>query len=130
MLTRKNRKNRRKGKVVIPDLLANVRHRADHFGNANRRRLIGGIKLALAALVVYAFAVGPTGFMRLIGLYREQRDLRAEDQQLNAEIVRLENIRRGLEIDTCYIEKIAREDYGLSRPDEIIYLESASGDSK
>ncbi|GAG10545.1 unnamed protein product, partial [marine sediment metagenome] len=32
--------------------------------------------------------------------------------------------------DTSYIEKIAREEYGLSRPDEIIYQESSSGDGK
>ena len=130
MALRRNRKNRRKGKVVIPDLLASIRRSADHFGNANRRRMIVFVKLALAALLVYAFAAGPTGFMRLVGLYQEQNELRAEDRQLNAEIVRLENTRRGLESDTSYIEKIAREDYGLSRPDEIIYLESSPADGK
>ena len=116
-MTRKNKKIRRRGKVIIPDLLNNL-------GNANRRRVIKGIKLALIALVIYAFASGPTGSLRLVNLYREGQELRAEDRRLTVEIMQLDNIRRYLEVDTTYIEKIAREDYGYSRPEEIIYLES------
>jgi len=108
--------------------MSNIRQRADYFGNANKRRLIIGIKLALAGLLVYAFAAGPTGFVRLVGLGQEDPELRAEDKQLSVDIINLDNIRRGLECDTTYIEKIARENYGLSRPDEIIYLDSLPKD--
>ncbi len=122
-MRRRNRKNRRRGNVVIPDLLTGIRDRADHFSSSHRRRVIVGIKIALAALVIYAFATGPAGFLRLFGLYREGQKLHAEDRRLTAEIVQLQNIRRYLELDTTYIEKVAREDYGFSRPDEIIYRE-------
>jgi len=122
-MARKNRKIRREGKIIIPDLMASLGHRASHLPVHQRRMLVNGILLAVLALVLYAFAAGPGGFLRLRELYAEQETLQTEDQQLGVEIVRLDNIRRGLEVDTCYIEKIAREDYGYSRPDEIIYLE-------
>jgi len=123
-MARKNKKIRRRGKVIIPDLLNNLGNRAGRLGNTNRHRVIKGVKLASIALVIYAFASGPTGFLRLANLFREGQELRAEDRRLTVEIMQLDNIRRYLEIDTTYIEKIAREDYGYSRPEEIIYLES------
>jgi len=129
MFGRKNRKNRRKGKVILPELTSNLRRPVDYLGGAYKRPLIRGIKLALAGLLIYGFAAGPTGIVRLVGLYREDRQLHAEEQQLTAEIICLENLRRGLESDTTYLEKIAREEYGLSRPDEIIYLDSLPKDS-
>jgi cell division protein FtsB len=122
-MARKNRKIRREGKVIIPDLMANLSYRASHLPLRQRRLLVNGIKLAVLAVVVYAFAAGPGGFMRLRDLYAEQNALQAEDCRLSVEIVQLDNIRQSLETDTSYIEKIAREDYGYSRPDEIIYFE-------
>jgi cell division protein FtsB len=122
-MARKNKKIRRRGKVIIPDLLNNLGNQAGRLGSANRRRVIKGIKLVLIALVVYAFASGPTGSVRLVKLYLERQELRAEDRRLTVEIMQLDNIRRYLETDTTYLEKVAREDYGFSHPEEIIYLE-------
>lgn len=122
-MNRKNKKIRRRGKVIIPDLLNNLGDRAGRLGDANRRRAIKMVKLVLIALVIYAFASGPTGSVRLVNLYREGQKLRAEDRQLTVEIMQLDNIRRYLEVDTTYLEKVAREDYGFSRPEEIIYLD-------
>jgi len=122
-MARRNKKIRREGKVIIPDLMANLSYRASHLPVRRRRLLFNGIKLAVLALVVYAFAADPGGFLRLRELYAEHEALQTEDQQLGVKIVEMDNVRRSLEVDTSYIEKIAREDYGYSRPDEIIYLE-------
>lgn len=89
----------------------------------HRRRVVLAIRLAVAAIIVYAFAVGPVGSIRLVNLSREKNHLDTENHRLTAELVQLDNIRRRLETDTTYIEKIAREEYGLSRPGEVIYLE-------
>jgi cell division protein FtsB len=130
MFKRTNRKNRRLGKVILPDLVSNIRRRADNLAGSRKRRLVVAVKLAFAGLLVYAFAAGPTGVARLVNLYTEDRQLQAVDRQLTAEIICLENTRRGLESDTSYIEKIAREDYGLSRPNEIIYLDTLAKDGR
>ena len=129
-MVRRNRKIRREGKVLIPDLMANLGRRASHLPVYQRRRLIIALRLAVLVVIVYAFAAGSGGFLRLRNLYAERAGLQEEDLRLSAEVVHLDNIRRGLETDTTYIEKVAREDYGYSRPGEIIYYEPETENAK
>jgi cell division protein FtsB len=110
--------------VIVPDLSISVAGRKRETGGALWRSVIPWVRLGFLAAIVYGFAAGPVGFVRLINLYREEKQLKAEERRITAEVVQLENIRRYLESDTTYIEQIAREDYGLSRPGEVIYLDT------
>ena len=99
-------------------------------GSPLRRRAAATIKIGVLALVVYGFATGQEGTVRLVKLYRERQQLQDEERRITAEIVQLDNVCRYLETDTAYIEQIAREDYGLSRPNEIIYLDAQAQPSR
>ncbi len=123
MLNKRNRKIKRTGKVIIPDLLANLPRAYGNGGRPVRRRLFLAVRLGLLILLAYAFLSGPTGFVRLVNLCVEQDNLRAEERVLDTEIINRQTICKALESDTTYLEKIAREEYGFARPGEKIYLE-------
>ena len=85
--------------------------------------------IALVALVV-ASLFGDRGMLHLIeqkqraeSLGREIEELRAENRKLAAEIVALKE-------DAASIERLAREQLGLARPGETVFLirEAGSGD--
>ena len=80
-----------------------------------------GSVIALIALVVGSF-FGDRGFIQLVAkreqaesLRREIEDLRAENGRLAAEIV-------ALKTDPRAIERVAREQLGLARPGETVFL--------
>lgn len=80
-----------------------------------------GSVIALIALVVGSF-FGDRGFIQLVAkreqaelLKREIEDLRAENGRLAAEIV-------ALKTDPRAIERVAREQLGLARPGETVFL--------
>jgi cell division protein FtsB len=77
--------------------------------------IIGGIVL------LYLFIVGDRGAWRLLSLLHLRDELAAEELALSAEVIDLDTRHRLLESDTTFIEKIARTEYHLSRPDETIY---------
>ena len=129
-MVRRNQKIKRRGKVVIPDLLANLGQFTGPPGSASRRRVVFWVRLGVLALVVFLFASGPKGTIRMWNLWQEQDKLQAENRQLGAEIVQLENVTHYLETDTTYIEKIARADSGYATPDAIIYLRPEPPDEK
>ena len=80
-----------------------------------------GSVIALIALVVGSF-FGDRGFIQLVAkreqtesLRREIEELRAENSRLAAEIV-------ALKTDPRAIERVAREQLGLVRPGETVFL--------
>jgi cell division protein FtsB len=82
--------------------------------------------IALAALVVAAL-FGDRGMLHLMAqeqraetLAREIEGLRAENQRLASEIAALKN-------DPSSIEHLAREQLGLARPGETVFLLRESG---
>jgi cell division protein FtsB len=82
------------------------------------------VRLVLGAVALYLFVAGNMGTWRLVSLWRVERQLERRETRLSAEIIGLDTKRRMLESDTTYIETIARREYNLSRPDELIYLVS------
>ena len=116
--------------MVVPDLLASLGQFTGPPGSISRRRLVVLVRLGVLALVIFLFASGPEGTVRLWNLRTENQELTRENRQLAAEIFQLENITRYLESDTAYIEKVAREEYGYAKPDEIIYLKPEPPDEK
>ncbi len=76
--------------------------------------------LLLIAFGFY-FVFGDYGALRW---YREAREKRRLEQQvivLEKKIAELDSIKKRLETDLQYIEKIARENYNMKKPGEQVY---------
>ena len=94
------------------------------------RAWVLGTVIALIALGVGS-VFGDRGLLSMLGerekveaLQTQLEDLRAENARLSAEITDLRTSPRA-------IERLAREELGLARPDETVFLirESAEGDA-
>lgn len=97
-------------------LIRRLRKKASPY----RRYLIRLAVLLLVAFVSYSFLGGEYGFLNLMRMERQRSLLEEEKRQLTAEIVNLEQKLERLQTDTLYIQRLARENYGLARDDEVI----------
>lgn len=77
--------------------------------------------LAGVIFFLLTFGGGDFGFVRIYKLKHKKQNLRLQYKQLQAEVLQLARDKELLQKDFFYIEKIAREKYGLSRPDEKVY---------
>lgn len=76
----------------------------------------------LALGILLSVMVGSEkGVLRLTKLNEEQKLLELEVIELQAESAKLKEEISKLQSDRDYLERLAREKYGMSRPDEIIY---------
>jgi len=97
-------------------LIESLRKKASPY----RRYLIRGGIIFLVMFVSYSFLGGEFGFLNLMRMQRHRSQLEVEKRQLLAEIVDLEARLKRIESDSDYIEKLAREKYGLAKEGEII----------
>ena len=72
-------------------------------------------------LMVLMMVTGEDGFYRLTGRRRELAQLQAQVTVLAAENDSLKQVLWRLENDLEYVEKVAREEYGMSRQGERVY---------
>jgi cell division protein FtsB len=84
------------------------------------RLLIGGGIGCFLLLSLLALA-GDRGFFEVYQFQRHLRHVERRIQALEAENERLRTQVTGLRSDPFQIEKLAREDLGLVRPDEIVF---------
>jgi len=77
--------------------------------------------LAGVILFLLTFFGGDFGFVRIYRLHQKKEAHQIRYKQLQAEVLQLKQETYLLQNDPFYIEKIAREKYGLSRPDERVY---------
>jgi cell division protein FtsB len=91
-------------------------------GGLSWRRL--GLRAALLALLVAGIgALLVRGDMGLVQLRERSRQLERAQQEvarLQAETDQLRLVLWQLENDLEYVEKVAREEYGMSRPTELV----------
>jgi cell division protein FtsB len=80
-----------------------------------------GTAIALIALTVGS-VFGDRGILNLVGKRRQVEELRAELEALRAENVRLSSEIAALRTSPRAIERLAREELGLARPDETVFL--------
>ena len=81
-------------------------------------------KFVILAGVIFfllTFGRGDFGFVRIYKLKHKKQNLQLQYKQLQAEVLHLARDKELLQEDFFYLEKIAREKYGLSRPDEKVY---------
>ena len=77
--------------------------------------------LAGLALLGYIYLAGDFGFVRIFSLWKEKKELKLEIKKLEVKIIDLEVERKRLRNDLHYIERIAREKYGMAKEGEKIY---------
>ena len=73
-------------------------------------------------IITIIFLKGDSGFINQMRLINKRNSLQKEIKELKQKRAQLEKEIKLLESDTQYIEKIAREEYGLGKPDEVIYI--------
>jgi cell division protein FtsB len=86
------------------------------------KRYIGrGMLLGAFALIVYIFLFGDYGAYRI---WKQKREITHLERTIHALYLKQEDLKREVELlqnDLEYIEKIAREDYGMIKEGELLY---------
>jgi cell division protein FtsB len=76
--------------------------------------------LAVIALSLLIYVFSPN-FLRLTRVYRQLQILEDEIEKLQVQNQEFQDEIYSLKNDPIYIEKVAREELGMSKPKEIIY---------
>ena len=77
--------------------------------------------LAGSIVLLYLFATGNFGFLRILSLYEKREDLTRENRYLTVVQADLEWRKRELAKNPALVEKVAREKLGLAKKGEILY---------
>jgi cell division protein FtsB len=87
-----------------------------------KRRLIFYTIMFLSALyLVISFTFGDAGFLRYRSLGEKKNQLARELNEIDSRNARLRSEVKLLKEDPFYIEKHAREEFGMAKPDEYIF---------
>lgn len=85
--------------------------------------MIKKIVYSLILVAILGFTIfGKNGVVELQNYNRQLRDLRAKLSDLQSESREEANSLYGINHSPGYLEKISREDLGLSKQDEVIYV--------
>ncbi len=79
------------------------------------------VLLGVAGLGVYHLLTGPSGTVNLLRLKREKARTEAELDSLTRRKQELSIEKARLERDSAYIERVARKELGMSRPEEKVF---------
>lgn len=90
---------------------------ATYIRNHRRRVFVYAVLLIL----VWLFVGGSDGFWAQWRMSRNIDSLRSENTELRAQNIRLREQITRLQSDMQYIERIARERYGMAQPGERVY---------
>jgi cell division protein FtsB len=77
--------------------------------------------LLLFSFIFYLYFAGDYGFFRLLSLKAQKENTILETKRLQAQNMDLQIEKEKLKDDLSYIEKVARERYGMAKKDEVIY---------
>ncbi|MGH8005239.1 MAG: FtsB family cell division protein [Limisphaerales bacterium] len=77
--------------------------------------------MAGSIVLLYLFATGNFGFLRILSLYEKREDLIRENRYLTVVQADLEWRKRELSRNPAMVEKVAREKIGLVKKGEILY---------
>ena len=87
-----------------------------------RTRLLRYALVFIAIVLVVDALVGDKGLLDMMRARRQHRQLAAALQQKRAENARLREEIRRLRDDPAHIEAVAREDLGLMRDGEVLFI--------
>ncbi len=111
-----NRKLRKVKDSSSRNLIQRLRKGASPY----RQYLIRTGVFMIVVISLYSFLGGEFGFLNLLRMERNRSLLEMEKRELTAEIVDLEIRHNRLLSDSLFIQKLAREKYGLARDGEVI----------
>jgi cell division protein FtsB len=116
----RRKKNRRTTRqiVTIPSFSSVSRKSGRRLSETRSRRLW---LIGFVILIGYLFVSTQIGLWRSWSLWRMRDNLDEQRLELAAQVVDLDTRKRLLLTDTLFIERVARSEYHLSRPDETIY---------
>ena len=77
--------------------------------------------IVASASFLYFLVSGDLGIVRLISIHKQHDELKAEELAIAAQVVDLDTRKRLLESDSLFIEQVARTEFQMSRPGEIVY---------
>ena len=97
-------------------LIGRIRKKA----SPHKQILIRTAVFSLTIFLLYSFLGGEFGMLNLLRMQRKRENLKFEKRQLIAEISNLEERFERAQTDTTYIEKLAREKYGLVKDGEVV----------
>lgn len=87
-----------------------------------KRRLIFLTIVFLSGLyLVISFTFGDAGFLKYQELKHKKDQIAGEIQQIESRNSRLRSELKLLKEDPFYLEKYAREDFGMAKPDEYVF---------
>lgn len=86
-----------------------------------RVRWLRYVLLGIAGLGVYHVLTGPSGALNLLRLKREKARMESDLDSLAQRKRELQIEKARLERDSAYIERVARKDLGMARPDEKVF---------
>lgn len=87
-----------------------------------RRRLIFFTVVLLSFFYILgSFLFGESGFIRYLELKKRKDQIERDVRSIELKNSRMATELRSLKEDPFYLEKHAREDFGMARPDEYIF---------
>jgi cell division protein FtsB len=91
--------------------------------NTGKRRVkwLRYVLLGVAGLGLYHVLTGPSGTINLLRLKREKARMEADLDSLTRRKRDLQVEKSRLERDSAYIERVARKELGMARPDEKVF---------
>ena len=89
--------------------------------SAKQQRIIRGILITGAIMLLIIFFFGDHGLYQLYRVRSEREQIKREIEHLRTERIRLEGKKQLLENDFEYIERLARERYRMARKGEKVF---------
>lgn len=86
------------------------------------RRVTSFLLLALSGILLFFAVTGPHGLLHLRAVDREIEQMAEKNRELDREILSLQNQIYGVQRSDQVLEEHAREQLGLSKPGEIVYI--------
>lgn len=86
------------------------------------RKLTPAILLSISAVVLFFSVTGNHGLLHLEQLNNELGQTKENNREMESDIAKLSNEIYAIENNKDKLEQIARENLGLARNDEIIYV--------
>jgi cell division protein FtsB len=77
--------------------------------------------LSLAVITVPVLVLAPDGMPRLRGIQKELQEVRAANEELRRDVTQLRVEVRRLRDDPAAVERIARDELGMVRKNEIVF---------
>jgi cell division protein FtsB len=85
-------------------------------------KLASAVMIIVVCVLLFITVTGNHGLLHLLSVSSEVEHLRQQNNTLESEIVEMDNRIAAIQHSSEVLEKNAREQLGLSKPGEIIYI--------